>query len=139
MKLFKKYVAETLAVITVLVLSVLYGVLSGDQWMPLIFAFLTGVVAVLGAFAVYYWSHTLELRERIEQVGIELNTRNLELHAQIEVLRSVYLFLVDDERLMKKEADADNIWVMTPDLHYELDDPGWQDAIYKNVLRGAKL
>ena len=57
---------------------------------------------------------------------------------QIRTFRGTYFYILEDQELEEEETNADIIWVMSPDLHYETNSPGWRRTVFENVLRGAR-
>lgn len=113
------------AVCFIFILGIIYGIVGGT-WgiLGIGIAFILGILLVLSSFGIYKFTHT-EL-----VLG--------ELRKQISIFRDVYLFLAPDDVLKEIERKANEIWVMTPDLYYELQEPEWQRLVYENIERGAQ-
>lgn len=137
----RRILLEIVVLLSVIALTLVLGFLA-DRRVELTLAFIAVVTSILSAFAVYWWSHTSYVLDRltaeVTRLDGTLDQRVKELHGEIEALRGSMFFLVDDEKLAVIESKADEVWVMSPDLFYESADPLWQDTVYKNIARGAR-
>jgi len=125
-----------LAVVVIVILGVLYGEM-GTRWgtWGMLSAFGVGVLLVVSSFLVYWLSHTQAVLRKFQE---EFQTVLKELRGQVQVFTDIYMFLTPDDALMEIERKANEIWVMTPNLYYEREDPDWRKLIFENVERGAK-